>query len=97
MKPPLSHKIRSTSETALIEDGNVVNSPGGIVDILNTYYVNVTVDIGPSDVLSQGETLEEITRVHGLNPSVRYIRTNLRKSESFVFSLVNESEICQNL
>ncbi len=57
----------------------------------------MAVDIGPSDVLSQGETLEEINRVHGYRPSVQYIRTNLRKSESFVFSLVNESEICQKL
>ncbi len=35
--------------------------------------------------------------MHGLNPSAQHIRINLRKSESFVFSLVNESEICQKL
>ncbi len=74
-----------------------MNSPGSIVNILHTYYVNVAVDIGPTDVLSQGETMEEINRVYGLNPSVQYIRTNLRKSESFMFSSVNESEICQKL
>ncbi len=39
--------------------------------------------------------MDEINRIHGVNPSVQYIRTNLRKNESFnMFSIVEESEVC---
>ncbi len=65
--------------------GIFVNSPCSIVDILNTYYVSVAAEIGQSDMMHPGEIMDEINRIHGVNPSVKYIRTNLRKDESFTF------------
>ncbi len=41
---------------------------------LNKYYINVAANIGPSDMLSQGETMNEINRVHGINHSVQSIK-----------------------
>ncbi len=79
VKPLLSHKIKSTTETVLIEKGIVVNSPGSIVNIINAYFINVAAEIGPSDMLSQGQTMDEINRIHGVNPSVQYIRTFRKK------------------
>ncbi len=52
-KALLSHKIKSTAKTVLIQKGIAVNSPGSIVKILNTYYVDVTSEIDQSDILSR--------------------------------------------
>ncbi len=41
--------------------------------------------------------MDEISRIHGVNPSVQYIRTNLRKNKSCMFSMVAGSEICGRL
>ncbi len=50
VKPLLSHKNKSTTETVLVEKGIAVNSPSNIVNILNAHFVNVAAEIGPSDM-----------------------------------------------
>ncbi len=45
---------------------------------------NVAAQIGPSDMRSQGEAMDEINRVHGVIP-VSSIRINLWKKKNFIF------------
>ncbi len=48
---------------------------------MNNYYVNVAADIGGVDFLNETHTVDTVNEVHECNPSVPYIKNNLRNED----------------
>ncbi len=66
---------------------NKLKNAESLVNIMNSYYVNVVAEIGGTD------TVGTINGLCGSTPSARYFKNNLRNEGAFMFSQVTESDI----
>ncbi len=64
---------------------------------MNSCHVIVAADIGKANWLNGTDTVNTINEAYESNPSVQYIKNNLRDEGSFTFSQVNENDICVEL
>ena len=74
IKPIMSFKGRNMSNNIiLLENDKIISQPQKVSNILNEYYITATQDIGQSDYISYGDSLNDIIEPHINADCITYI------------------------
>jgi len=76
-----------------MENDEIINNPSSVSNILNSFYVNITKDIGQPDVITQTESVEEIISTHSDHASVLKIKDRHIPADNFEFKRVNANDV----
>jgi hypothetical protein len=98
VKPLIANKFVSKSNViTLMENGNIVNNPNDVSNVINEYYVNITKAIGSEDLLLGTDKFEDIVKTHIANSSVSRIKDSIAKNNNFSFNLVTTEYVYTKL
>ena len=81
----------------LNEDDGIINNQTDVCNMLNHYFINATVDIGNNDVISDSDSLEDITETYEEHESVQYINQQVESQSRFSFKIINEDIVLEKL
>ena len=63
VKPLIANKFVCKSNViTLMENGNIVNNPSDVSNVMNEYYINIAKAIGGEDLLSGTDKFEDIVK-----------------------------------
>ena len=98
VKPMMSNKTSGSDvDIAIIENGNIINNPREVGNVLNEYYVNVTRNIGQPNEINAGETISDIVNSHKADECVINISDQIGATTDFSFREVLERDVCKKL
>jgi hypothetical protein len=81
IKPFLTNKgSRIQKDTILCEDNSLINNQQNVCEVFNDFFVNVAKNIGNESISINEE-----------HPSILSIKRNIKNTEEFAFSMVDES------
>jgi len=85
------------NEIIVMENNVIENDPGNVSNIMNEYYVNITISIGNDDSISIDDQFEDIIKTHPRHLSILRIKESIKYDRHFLFSHVNVVNVCKRL
>ena len=97
VKPLISDKYKGSNDITLMENNTIINDGLDVANIFNSYYVNVTKEIGKPDDLAETDNIDNILESHISDDCIKYIAENITNNESFSFSDVTVDHVYKKL
>ena len=101
VKPMISNRGVTKDDNIILmdNDNKVINEPNEVCQVLNSYFVNVTSDIGPDDSVSTDDDIHSCITKHMQHSSIVHIKQqfgNVSK-DLFNFNSINHIDVRQLL